>query len=797
MTTTHIARYEIIRELGRGGMAIVYLGRDPQVGREVAIKVLPAQFSQDEAFRQRFAREARTVAQLEHPSIVPLYDFGEENGQLYFVMRHMQGGTLTDKIEHHGFSMKEITNVLRRVGEALDYAHSQGVIHRDLKPGNILFDQLGQPYLSDFGIARGSNTSNNLTGAMIIGTPGYMSPEQAQGNKQLDGRSDLYALGVIVFQMLAGRLPYEASTPMATAIKHITEPVPNILRYNPNLPAPAKTFVERALAKDPGARYPSAKALMQAFSGLTDNPAVSTQDLSTLIEPIPTAASITPPPTAPRPAPAAPSSAPAKPRRRIWPLVLTVLLIGLLTVAGGLGYLWSTGNPQLLALLNSAPVTNTPTTDQLVATAEQRAQEQSPDEDAIAIAVTQTQAVALSTEIAATEEAGLSLTATAELNNSIEQAVQATAVQATADYENSQAFIAASTATAEAEVFNATATADAISAEATAAVANSVDAYLSAPKIAFIRNSDIWIVNTDGTELKQMTTNGTTKRSLRWLDAQTLTFVDGLCVTALDILSSTETNFGCLTSSTEVTAFEVSPNKDLFAFAAGSKLFLGTFDTDVLGSIVKWNDLEATANCFTYENARVKDVRWSSDGSRMAVKAGIPWNVEFENADGVTETGTVTAEIIKMINADCSVANPVKTDEFPAQRFELPNYSNSGYEIVHYGWDGDELFSLTDPQRNGGFGQVYIYNQTTAKQPLKANALGAGQCCYRDLSWNDGNTTAVFAYQNINEAPDGEIGLYTISASAIYDGGATQIPLPEDFFTDLKDQPQPVFAPTP
>ena len=260
MKPENIGRYEVKSELGRGGMATVYKAYDPRFEREVAVKVLPREMLHDPQFRVRFEREAKTVASLEHPAIVPVYDVGEEDGQPYFVMRYMVGGSLSERIHASSLSINETARIIDRLASALDEAHAKGIVHRDLKPGNILFDHIGEPYVSDFGIAKiaQSQGAATVTGGGIVGTPAYMSPEQAQGDK-VDGRSDIYALGVIVFEMLTGRQPYEADTPMAVVVKHITDPVPHILDVNPNLPSDLEKVIEKAMAKNCDERYATAK----------------------------------------------------------------------------------------------------------------------------------------------------------------------------------------------------------------------------------------------------------------------------------------------------------------------------------------------------------------------------------------------------------------------------------------------------------------------------------------------------------------------------------------------------------
>ena len=276
MTPEKIGRYQVEGEIGRGGMATVFKAYDPRFERHVAIKVLPRQFMHDPEFRARFNREAKTIATLEHPAIVPVYDYGEDDGQLYLVMRYMPGGSLADKLENGPLTIEESAEILQRLGSALDRAHSQNIIHRDLKPGNVLFDQYDDAFLADFGIVRVTGSDSNLTASgSLVGTPMYMSPEQVYGDKELDGRSDIYALGVILFQMLTGHLPYEADTPAKLMMKHILDPVPDILSERPDLPPEAEVVVSRALAKERDDRFDTASDFSSALSTITKKIPVS------------------------------------------------------------------------------------------------------------------------------------------------------------------------------------------------------------------------------------------------------------------------------------------------------------------------------------------------------------------------------------------------------------------------------------------------------------------------------------------------------------------------------------------
>lgn len=255
-----LGAYLITEIIGAGGMATVYKGYRADIDRYVAIKVLPPHPGLDSQFVERFKLEARTIAKLQHPHILPLYDYGAEGDILYLVMAYIDGGSLADRIDHRPLKPAEATKLLRQVAIALDYAHRQGVIHRDIKPANILLDKEGNLLLADFGIARlASNEGDKLTATGgLLGTPAYMSPEQARGD-DVTSSTDVYALGVVLYEMLTGKQPYEAETPMKVLLKHITDPVPRLANADPERFNPAMELVmARALAKSPTNRYQTA-----------------------------------------------------------------------------------------------------------------------------------------------------------------------------------------------------------------------------------------------------------------------------------------------------------------------------------------------------------------------------------------------------------------------------------------------------------------------------------------------------------------------------------------------------------
>ncbi|MBN1440217.1 MAG: serine/threonine protein kinase [Anaerolineales bacterium] len=365
-----ISRYEIRSEIGRGGMASVYLAYDPNFGREVAIKILPRELMHDPTFRARFHREARTIAALEHPSIVPVYDFGEGDGQPYLVMRYLSGGSLVSRIRSGPIPAAEASVILSRIGSALDAAHAKGIVHRDLKPANILFDQYGNAYLSDFGIAHLSDTAGTLTGSMVIGTPAYMSPEQISGEKKVDGRSDIYALGIVVFEMLTGQAPFQSDSPLKVMMMHVSNPPPKLSEADSQLPAGSSAVLERALAKEPDKRYQKAAEFSRAFDEVTGGrkPTAAVAVTEGVDRRAGTGDFPPKPAAAPPPPPASGAAAPAG-RRRFspWAAIAGIFACLCLTVGGGAAFLntdfgkWLFRPPDQLSPTAASTVTAAPT----------------------------------------------------------------------------------------------------------------------------------------------------------------------------------------------------------------------------------------------------------------------------------------------------------------------------------------------------------------------------------------------------------------------------------------------------
>ncbi len=257
--------YTLIRPIGEGGMATVYLARQDTPARDVAIKVLSTEFAGDAEFLTRFRLEAQTVKLLQHPHILPVYDSGEEGSYVYLVMRLMMGGTLADELDKGPVSLNRARWLIGQIVSALAYAHNRGVIHRDLKPENILLDENGNAYLTDFGIAKMLGGKEHLTRTgHLLGTPSYMAPEQWR-SQPVDARTDVYALGIILYEMLVGVPAFEADTPYDLMVEHLEKQPSSPVRYHPELPSAVEQVIFKAIAKNPEDRHASAQEFSEAL----------------------------------------------------------------------------------------------------------------------------------------------------------------------------------------------------------------------------------------------------------------------------------------------------------------------------------------------------------------------------------------------------------------------------------------------------------------------------------------------------------------------------------------------------
>jgi serine/threonine protein kinase len=687
-----IGRYEIKGELGRGGFATVYRGYDPRFEREVAIKLMPPEMlHSDPQFKMRFEREAKIIAQLEHPAIVPVYDVGEENNQPYFVMRYMNSGSLSERIKAKTFTIEEAVKILEQLASGLDEAHSKGIVHRDLKPANILFTNKNVPLISDFGIAKFSQgeASGNMTGSAIIGTPAYMAPEQASGDA-IDGRADIYALGVILYEMVTGKQPYQSDTPLGLAIKHITEPVPRILEANPNLPVWMEKVISTSMAKNRDDRFSSAVELVETIKAFLrgENPAPNV-NATTKMSPFNKTATIDRKKEGSKPKKSRPA--------------VTFFAIGFIAlVLLGAGAYFFGGD--LLQSLITTPATST---------------------------------------------------------------------------VPSQVVDTVPTNTLEPVVITWTATPEAVNTESIAPTPNNSSGLPivgGADKIAFVRNNDIWVMNMDGSDRQQHTNDGLPKFNLQWLpDGKTLLYMSGKTVKTVNIETEVEEVVINYVSAEYFEGFSVSPDGKLVAISVNRELFIVPNDLLKLRFATRRSALLEMNGCL-YNEIAVKDIQWSDDGTRLAMKY-------ISNSNGVF------VDAIRIVDVqNCETISASIFDEFPTQRFAFAD------EIVNFDWDGDLLFFINSNIRNNGFGDLFFYNAFTHK--AENAAPFEGNCCYRDASFSPDSSHVIFAFQDIRLGSTSPIKLYLIPTDSVSTSRKLEpLPLPDNFFTERNEAPHPVMRP--
>ena len=695
MQPEKIGIYEIKSELGRGGMATVYRAYDPRFEREVAVKVLPSELlHSDPQFRLRFEREAKIIAQLEHSAIVPVYDVGEADGQPYFVMRYMNGGSLSDRIKAGGLTMDDASRILGTIAPGLDEAHSNGIVHRDIKPSNILFDKRGNPFISDFGIAKLSQAqSGNVTGSAIIGTPAYMAPEQAQGT-EVDGRADIYALGIILFEMLTGKQPYEADTPMAVAIKHITDPVPHILQANPKLPESMDEIIQKAMAKDKTKRFSTAVEMTNALREAARGDPTKIQI---------------------KVAPATKVSVQPIPQKKGFNALLVIVpVIAIAALAAG--FFVFNGNRG-------------------------RAATESP------------------------------------ANTSVDQSTSAPLPTETSAPVNTATDVSV-------VISEPTVTETSLPSSPTETAISSLPALGGADKIAFVSNNEIWMMNVDGSDPKQLTVDGGLKNDLQWLpDGENVVFISGLTVKYYNIKTDVVDTLTSFPSASSLNAFRVAHDGKQVIVAMNNEIFVVPFDIDKLKNVHKKSDLLALEPCIVPQGKTksalvVKEARWAADDQLVA------WLYK----------GPFASDQVSVLNIhDCDPAKITIVDTFPGTHFTVPGFQSG--VLLDFDWDGFNQFVFNTVRRNNGWGDLHIYNWESHKPTLTINPINK-KCCYRDARWSPDGTYLFFTFQDEGLAANSQALFYYVPYGDIGAGAnLTSIKMPDGFFKNPKEAPQPALRP--
>ena len=731
MLTGKFGRYEIKSEIARGGMATVYHAYDPVFERNIAIKVLPRAMLHDPEFRTRFEREAKVIGRLEHPAIVPVYDFGEEDQQPFIIMRYMSGGSLSERIERGPMGLGETASIIDRLATALDASHALDIIHRDIKPGNVLFDRYGNAYLSDFGIARivTEDQVTTITGGSIIGTPAYMSPEQIQGDKIISGRSDIYALGILVYQMLTGTRPYEADTPAQILMKHIMDPIPNILTVRPDLPESTSIVIAKALAKEPEARYVTVAEFASALNTVSQGGIYRPQgdDAGILIAPEhpdlvkASAVTVLTPQTDAIDATkvsipqAEPSVKPISKGKGWFWILLLILILGItVIIIGGLVFMGLRGSG-LLALYTSD--TNTP--------------------------------ISTWTKILSSTSSPTDMLVVSE--------------------DTSTAALIQPPSTEEPTLIPSETTLPTL----TPPIIGGAD------KIAFLLDGEIWSANLDGSELEKHTNDGTLKKWLSWAsDGNSILYITGKCVKSITLDNQEETQIACFNNAGELKSFQVSPDGKHAAISLDNQLYLVPFDRESLAAATKHADLREFADCehfAHYQEFFVKSALWSDDS----------------NALGAIIMGS-SGDMIHVFSVDQCVARPDRWYTIPRSPYP-EDYKNSP-SIKNFGWDGNSIYTFNTHVRRSGFGNLYRYNMGLIDEgKIFSDMINPieGKCCYRDSIYSPDGRYLLFAYQ---DSSTGVIQFYMIE-DALIGTGINYQPLPLPELSSNDENAYPIFRP--
>jgi serine/threonine protein kinase len=734
MELKQIGRYEIKTLIGQGGMSAVYLGYDPRSLREVAIKVLPPYYVHAEKFRDRFEREAVMIALLEHPAIVPVYDMGEEDGLPYIVMRYMSGGSLAEKINKGPIPLRECMEMYLRLAPALDTAHVRGVIHRDVKPDNLLFDKYDNVYLSDFGLARLRETIGftNISDGSIMGTPAYMSPEQIQGDREIDGRSDIYSLGVVLYQMLCGSVPYSGTTAASVMMMHLINPVPQIYDQNKTLPIAIQAVLDTAMAKNPNDRYQTAgdfaKAIQAATTGVhkkiqlqnvVSTPANKSVKGSTLQ-----------------------SSGKSFDSQNNQPDGISDKL----SQPNGIKSSIPIGTSRSQAIPRrkgtTPPQKNDPRTSAMDRPPS-APHKHSPIPFWVWL-ISGVVVVVLSLAVIQWSRNGFPFSL---FSNSTSNSGEA----------NLQPGPEASTSFSQLSLGKA-------------------------DKLAFLKSSDIWVSDLDGGNLTQLTTDGSKKSHLHWSpDGQSIIYTSDNCLNMVGLQTKQVLTITCVSGIPSIAAFDISEDGQEVAFGLPqSDLYILPFSQLFhLRQNSLPEDLPALAACSHYApfntGETLKSVNWSGSDDRLAVLVS-------KQVDGIDRD-----EVSVFDFSQCSSSPPLVKEILPAHfLFTLRGYFDHP-EISGLAWNGNDQLLLNGFLNNDGFGDLQLFN---LEKNQNKEIRPKGACCYRDVHWSPDGKYLFFSFQ---PESGGDISLYYAPYSEVDQPGTamTALALPDGFLGNTLDSLQP------
>jgi serine/threonine protein kinase len=773
-------RYQIEELLGQGGMSSVYKAFDPNLQRMVAIKLVHPHLSNNQEFVRRFEVEATAVARLRHPNIIQVYDFNHDGNMYFMVLEFVPGETLQQRIKRLNASGRQlpVEDALRftiDICRAADYAHQRGMVHRDIKPANVMLDVNGNAILMDFGIARIMGGQQHTATGAVLGTALYMSPEQIQGLHP-DARADIYSTGVMLFESLSGRPPFEADSAMTLMMMHMKDPVPDIESLHPGIPHEIKKVVNRALEKDRANRYQSgaemANALQKALDKIGEKPDEEMNVASaTMIEVVPDELLDESPATM------------------------------ISDNAGATNIDTMIQTPAELQQVNqSATQAYTPSDKTVVEEAPKEGQKQKAQrvhkKDAGAPARPNIKLILPLAAVLLLLLVGAGLAASGVFTPRSTQPVAAVAPTAV-ETEELPAILPTDVAavivpTDTPKIIEPTAVAEETSAPepiveptaeptATSTPEPKAPVIAGADKIAFVRDRDIWTINLDGSELQQLTTDGTVKTYLRWLpDGQGVSYISGRCIYTTSLMGETQL-ITCFNNATSLDSFEVSPDGQRVALSLDYQLYLLPFDLERLSQANNHPKLAALGNDCEffahYKRNAVYHTRWSEDGKEMAlvIMGALP--------DGRR------GDVVHVIPVDQCIENPRIRVAFPGSFFTFREYDRSA-KLNGFTWDSYYLFVFNGNTRNDGFGNLHLFNRQTYKATLSINPID-NSCCYHNSQFSPDGTYLFFAFQDMREGENSITRLYYVPFGSL-NVGARLEPLPIPEFTNPKENPQAV-----